>query len=239
MKNVIYTIITKNSEGYANLCVPSIVRYADSISADFFVLNESIASEQYPTNHFLIYDSFRHFANSEYDRMMYVDADVVINKNTPNIFEKFDIGFWVRQGWEWEKVDGYIRNYFGVPKKVFPRYFSSGLIVSGKEEILELNTHLHAPWHIGPWGGDQGQLNYALTECSFEPNILPYRWHFTRAWAKSSDAWKFGGDLMGAIKEAGCESLEEIYCIHYAGGNKIQQIVDDKEFLKKIGIELV
>ena len=238
MKTVIYTIVSENAKDYARLCLPSISEYAKKTSSDFLILNEQSASEVYPTNHFLIYDSFRHFEKSDYDRMMFVDADVIINPCTPNIFEEFDEGFWVRQGWDWSKVDGYVRRCFGPPKKTFPRYFSSGVVVSGKEEIAEVNQYLHAPWHIGPWGGDQAQLNYALTECSFEPNVLPYRWHFTRGWARHSDAWKFGGDLLGAIRESGCDSLEEIYLIHYAGGNKVQQIMEDRDFLKNIDIDL-
>jgi len=238
MKTIIYTIVAGNAIEYARYCVPTIQSYADKIGSDLVILSEDDNFEHYPTNHFLIYEAFRRFEASDYHQMMFCDADVIINKNTPNIFDKFPAGLWVRQGWGWDKVDGYIRQNFGAPKRSFPRYFSSGIVVSTKEEIAELNKHLHAPWHIGPWGGDQGQLNYALTESSFDVNILPYRWHFTRGWARQSDAWKFGGDLLGAVREAGCERLQEIYCMHYAGGDKVKQLMDDREFLQSIGVFL-
>tara|TARA_R110002051_G_C8631395_1_gene484797 strand:- start:212 stop:928 length:717 start_codon:yes stop_codon:yes gene_type:complete len=238
MKTVIYTIVAGNAQEYAQYCIPSIAAYAKKIGSDFVILTEEDKDPAYPTNHFIIYEAFKQFENSDYDQMAFMDADIIINPSTPSIFEEFKEGFWVRQGWDWAKVAGYIHQYFGIPKRMFPRYFSSGIVVSTKKEIKEVNQYLHAPWHIGPWGGDQGQLNYALTECSFNVNILPYRWHFTRGWARESDAWKFGGDLMGAVREAGCERLEEIYCMHYAGGEKVQQILNDREFLHNIGIQL-
>jgi len=236
MKKIIYTIVAGNAGEYAELCLPSIRRYADKVGADFHIITDDNMKPEYPTTHFLIYEAFNHFVASDYDRMAYIDADVIINPITPDIFEELNEGFWVRQGWEWGKVAGYLKQNFGTPKRTFPRYFSSGIVVSGKDEINELNKYLHAPWSIGPWGGDQGQLNHALTESTLPVNILPYRWHFTRGWARKSDAWKFGGDLMGAVREAGCTKLEEIYCMHYAGGNKVQQIMDDKEYLNRIGI---
>lgn len=237
MKSIIYTIIAGNASEYAKYCVPTIKSYAERLGSDFLVLTDA-EEHQYPTNHFLIFDAFKHFENSDYDAMAFMDADIVINKITPNIFEEFNNGFWVRQGWDWKTVDPYIRSNFGPPKRVFPRYFSSGIVVSTKPEIKEVNTHLHAPWKIGPWSGDQGQLNYALTESTFDVNILPYRWHFTRNWATSIDAYKFGGDVDGAVREAGCSKLSDIYCMHYAGSGKVQQILNDKPLLRELGVEL-
>tara|TARA_R110001583_G_scaffold41583_2_gene132154 strand:- start:2396 stop:3115 length:720 start_codon:yes stop_codon:yes gene_type:complete len=233
MKTAIYTMCDGPPD-YAEYCLPTIEHYAKKTGSDLIVMDNTSLLDEYPNNHFLLYECYKHFVNSDYDRMLFMDVDILINPEAPNVFEVFPEGMWLRQGWDWEKVANYAKSAFGEDVSSYAkRYYSCGFAVVGKPEAKKLVELFGTkPWVIGPWGGNQGQFNYFLSQTDIKVNVLPYKWHFTRNWATHHDAWKFGGDSKAALRLCGCESLDEVFVIHYAGGEKVKQLTEDMLFEK-------
>ena len=228
MKTAMYTMCDGPPD-YAEYCMPSIENYAKKTNSDLIVMDNSNLLPEYPNNHFLLYECYKDFVNSDYDRMLFLDVDILINPDTPNVFEEFPEGMWMRQGWEWDKIVHYAWHAFGEDVRNYAdRYYSCGFAIVGKPEATKLVEQFGTkPWVIGPWGGNQGQFNYYLSQTDIDVNILNYRWHFTRNWAYPSDAWKFGGDCKEALRQSNCETLDDVYILHYAGGEKVEQLKQD------------
>ena len=79
---VITIAIGEHYQQLSTLTHPTIRRYADRIGADFIAITEQKISETTPHwEKFQLLD----YLNT-YDRILYVDTDVLIRKNCPNIF---------------------------------------------------------------------------------------------------------------------------------------------------------
>src|ERR1700722_12134193 len=79
MKAVVTISIGDKFHRIAELTHPRMERYAQSIGADFISLNRFVASphlEKFRLSDFL----------AVYDRILFLDTDIVINKNCPDIF---------------------------------------------------------------------------------------------------------------------------------------------------------
>ena len=227
MANVMYVICDGNPD-YAGYCLPSLDKYAKRIDADLIIIDGSYMQPQYPNNHFLIYECYKHFVKSNYERMLFSDLDILINPATPSVFDTFTSGMWLRQGWDWKIVSDYAMKAFGEDVSGYAdRYYSCGFAVVGQKEAQKLVDLFDTkPWVIGPWGGNQGQFNYFLSQTDIIINVLPIKWHFSRSWDTQDGIAKFGGEHE-ALKLAGCGSLRDIYVLHYAGGGKADSLEKD------------
>ena len=63
--------------------IPLMQKYAEKLSCDIHVIGErKINKDTHHFEKFQMYDLL-----NEYDRILYLDVDILINKNCPNIFE--------------------------------------------------------------------------------------------------------------------------------------------------------
>ena len=86
MKNCIYTVAIGNNPIY-NHCLKSIADYADKINADLIV-DEKEKIKGYPQlNKLNILDYI-----NKYEKILYLDADILVNSETLNIFEEYNNG---------------------------------------------------------------------------------------------------------------------------------------------------
>lgn len=232
MKTIMYVICDGNPD-YTDHCLPSLRKYAHRIGCDFLLMSNAVVRNlpTYPNNHFLIYECYKHFVKSDYDRMLFCDLDIIINPITPSVFEEFSDGMWMRHGWDWKIVSDYVMEAFGKDVSAHAkRYHSCGFAIVGQEEANKLvDLFGSVPWVIGPWGGNQGQFNYFLSQTDIEVNVLPIRWHFSRSWDTQEGVAKFGG-VHAALKQAGVDELRDIYVLHYAGGAKVGWLEQDGIF---------
>jgi hypothetical protein len=85
MKNAVVTVCM--GDGYKSVgevSHPFMKEYADKIGAEFIVFDDQSKKFQYPKNNkFLINELFV----NGYDRILYVDTDVLIKRDSPNIFD--------------------------------------------------------------------------------------------------------------------------------------------------------
>jgi len=85
MKHLIVTRAADNIREMADLTHPIIRKFAKQWGADFLVLrNDSDCTDEGGKVHYRIMELYDLF--EEYDRIMNIDSDVIINKNCPNLF---------------------------------------------------------------------------------------------------------------------------------------------------------
>jgi hypothetical protein len=88
MKKAIVTIcFGEKFKEISEITHPTIKKYADKIKADFIILNEN---NQYITNKsFPQWEKFAFFyLLNKYDRILYLDTDLIIREDCPNLFDK-------------------------------------------------------------------------------------------------------------------------------------------------------
>ena len=87
MKKLVLTIaIGDEYQQIAKLTHPTLKAYAKRIGADFHSINETRISKTSPHwEKFQIYDWLK-----EYDRIIYIDTDIIVRDDTPDLFEEVD-----------------------------------------------------------------------------------------------------------------------------------------------------
>lgn len=225
-KTVIFTIAI-NDLPYFRYTIPTIEKYAKRIGCDFICIKEP------KINYNNIY--FEKFYLLEllekYERVLYLDGDVIISPTAKNIFETcpYENIFYafnengegvmdrdmfieplLRYRLNWEEINGKFR------------YFNAGvlLISSPQKKYLEDYIELSKIKHVLDWNTDQTLFNYlvSINEIPFES--LDYS--FNRMFMGNSDN--------------DCERLKANF-IHYAGedifskGDKLKTIKHDYEKL--------
>lgn len=84
VKNAVVTMCFGEFNKMAEITHPSIKAYADKIGADFVVIKEKKVSENFiHYEKFQIYDLFK-----KYNRLIYIDTDVIVRPDCPNLFEE-------------------------------------------------------------------------------------------------------------------------------------------------------
>jgi hypothetical protein len=244
-RNAIYTIVVGNEANkYANYCLPSQNEYANDIDAEYYVLREEVFRPEYPTGHFNLISAIDHFLNSDHERFLYLDADIVVHRNTPNIFEEFPIGeMYLRYGntydlwYDWMVDNQEVLDMTGL-ENLFEYYWSSGIILADKPQLIEMMKYWKPPYVVGQWQGEMGHMNWAIAKSGLKPTELPGRWHFTRVWAD--------GYRGLSLADGQVDKIQDIYMMHYAGcGDKVIAIkkdldefgymgYDDGSFLEKL-----
>lgn len=173
--------------------------YAKQIGAEYIVIDET---PLHPP-HFAKFDIFTKFA-SDFDQLLYVDADVYIRKHAPNIFDTHTSAMfselphpkpdWLRPSTNW------IRQHLAGD---WPndRYFNTGVIVADTEAITLLASVLS---DVVPRKGvffEQEQLNVLMHNVGFPRTRLEQRWNqfCCPTWitpGKASDAFFLHGTGM-------------------------------------------
>ena len=211
----IYTcVIGAEAQEYAKLCLPSQQAYAKAVGANYYVLDEKNVKPEYPTSHFNLLSAIEHFLQSDHERFLYMDADIIIHKNTPNIFEELPEGdFYLRYSnkysvwYDWMKKNQSQLPMDGLENK-FNYYCNTGVILADKVHLQKIMNFLKPPYVVGQWGGEQGHVNWAIAQSELTPLELSPRWNFTRTWVDG---------LKGkSLQTAGVDKIEDIYFMHYA-----------------------
>lgn len=89
-KNVIYSCYTTKNKpvpAFARLHKMLTKQYADRIGCDYICMDE-IDKNYHPLS-FVVYEAYNHFCSTDYDKMLYVDWDIIISKKAPDIFEQY------------------------------------------------------------------------------------------------------------------------------------------------------
>lgn len=229
MKLLMATCADENVVAYTKYTHPIFRMFAKKWQADFRVLDDQSYNRSdlnlwnYRT--MIFYDLFE-----IYDRILYLDSDIVINKSSPNIFNAVpydtiglvfeDKGSRLK---ERRARIAHIKSVHGGNESWVSGYFNGGMLIVSrlhKEIFTKINGRLWGEdFKIS--GGIQAHLGYQIMKQGHEYIDIGYKWNhmsmFTEPWN-------------------GNPSRFDSHILHYAGGavfpdkgarSKVQLIKDD------------
>jgi len=205
MKLLMVTTADESVAIYTKYTHPILRIFAERWKAEFRILSK-------PSNIlescrlFEIYNIFE-----DYDRILYIDSDIVINKNCPNVF---DVVPYDSVGFVFEDKGSRLKNRrarisrikeeFGGAEHWVEGYFNMGVFVSSKIHravFTKINGQI--------WGDNIGfgqtHFNYQVMRFKYKHIDLGYKFNHMSMF---SEEWN------------GSPSRFDSYIIHYAGGGK-------------------
>jgi hypothetical protein len=172
-KRLIYTLaIGEEYKDCFDLAHNLMRAYADKVKADLYIQTES---EGHAHMWFEKYSLRRHF--DKYDRILYVDGDVLINPKAPNIFEEVPD----------DKLALFNEGRFGDRKQVLfeyfnimdykgkwnEKYYNAGImLIPKKYKFVFTPMKEHVRGYC-----DQDHTNYMINKHSIEVHDLSYHWN--------------------------------------------------------------
>lgn len=225
MKNLIVTRADSNIKEITDITLPLMEKYAEKCNADFKIISEPppfLTGDNKPHYRILKVRDYL----EEYDRALCLDADMIINKNTPNLFElvpEDKIGsIFEDKGSRQQKrrqIINKVQNEWGYVG------WSEGYTNGGVFLLSKQHKDIFLP-HEGKyyldWGSADVHMSYMARKFRFEIFELSYRWNhmtpFSESWNDFSNRF-------------------DSYVIHYAGvgvfetgvKNRTEQIKKDYE----------
>lgn len=176
MRNVLATIVTDGYQGIHQYTGPRMEAYAEMIEADYIVLRET--SRKPP--HFAKYDLLISLGVSGYEQGLFVDADVYIREQAPNIFDFYKSAAFSeiphpRPSWLHGSID-WIRHNL-VPDWPADRYFNTGVMVLDGQNLHDLAIILKNSVPMSGIFYEQEQLNVLMRDVQFPRERLNQKWN--------------------------------------------------------------
>jgi len=227
MKLLIVSRADSSIEEYTKFTFPIIKKYCEFVGADFKILDHvSECKKGNGVYHYRIM-KIKELLD-DYDRVFHIDADILINKNCPNIFDEVPVD---HIGTIYEDKGSRTSARHILIKMIQERYgnigwksgyINTGVFVVSKEhkDIFEkINNEF---WEVE--GQDDVHLGYNINKLGYKVHELSYKWNhmtmFSEPWNKRANRFNS-------------------YMIHYAGVGcfdtypKINQIKKDFDILMK------
>lgn len=193
----------ETSRYYSEYTFPLIQKYAKKCNADFYCMfqednnYEHLGQQKYNYINLLNY----------YDRVLHIDADILVRENTPNLFDiVLPDEFGGVNELPFENLDkefppvsraNEIINYniLGGSKSIQPKFY----INVGMYLFSKIHKNIFFPGTLLSYFKEQSQINYRLHVDNIKMNLLPPQYNF-----------------MSLMKNAGLDK-KNAYMIHYAG----------------------
>jgi len=222
-KNAIFSLVLGDPNKYRT-CLTSVLKYSKKYNAPFFIASEIHINF---INHY--FEKFQCLdLLNEYDRVLCLDADILITPNAKNIFEEYSdmdylYAFHENDDNETMNRDKWIEAYN--PDFEWPTYnnrkmyFNSGCVLYSKkhkdilDKIKEIK-YTHKCFSID--GGEQSALNYAIAKNKIPFKTIDYSFNRMNLGQNDPENKRYNANF-----------------IHYAGicmygnGNKQQTIEED------------
>jgi lipopolysaccharide biosynthesis glycosyltransferase len=218
-KNVIF--VSSINQNFFNLLRPSFERYCKRYNIDLIInTSEKVKhTVKLPIRgtfeRFQIYDLL-----SVYDRVCYIDSDIYIKKDSPNIFDTVPVN---KFGIYCESIDvnrdafiGHMKNHFKLNDDI-KLYYNSGVMVASKIHkaifsVAMLNKFFDKPGIIAGGWPDQDYINYYIYRKGVSVCDIGYRFNY----------------LLNDLKDA---RLGDVHFVHFAGISNRSEYISN--FLKK------
>ena len=148
MKTLIYTTAV-DSRGISDTNIFNITKkswehYCKRHGADFYVIDEPQLEDTSP--HWFRYWIFD--LKPGYDRYLYIDTDIMVKWDAPNIFESYPdetLIYAVHDNsglsWIWEGLKGY-QSMFPETQVDWDKYFNSGVLLFSKDHQQLINNFI-------------------------------------------------------------------------------------------------
>lgn len=223
MKRAIITRSDDNIKYMSDITHPIFKEYASKCDADFIIFDHKphimTADNNY---HYRILKAKEYL--DEYDRLLFLDTDMIINKNCPNIF---DIVPDDCIGTIYEDKGSRVPKRRSVMENIQKRYgdvgWTSGYTNAGTFLISNIHKELFEPIngeYYLDWGSVDAHFAYQINKNEYKVHELEYKWNHMTMF---SEPWNNNANRFDS------------YIIHYAGSgifdsdvrNRIQQIKKD------------
>lgn len=165
-------------DNYFKKTLPSIQTYAEKIGADYSL--ETTRSKKYPFPAWQKLDLIRRAA--AYDRVLILDADIIIAKDAPNIFEEMPGSVsWIKRDASIERFKQ-MDNYFGWRKMNYGEdvdrrtYYNTGVMLLTGEDVNKMIPLLEPPYIDGIF--EQHYLNRVMELAEVKIYNLPNPWNY-------------------------------------------------------------
>lgn len=201
------------SRSYGEFTFPITQKYAQKCGADFYVKHVPQGQWDY-----VGYTKFEYAQLlKSYDRILHIDADMIIRSTTPNLFDivpshmfaGVDEHQYGNRQMERPYIDRYqeVINYSGNPQYIPEFYINVGMYLFGQEHKWLFKEELRNNAHYQ----EQTQMNYYLNTIKDEVYLLPWNYNY-----------------MSLMDWAGLPK-DEAHIVHYAGGyggNPVSVVMD-------------
>lgn len=205
MKKAIVTRADENVQDWVNLTHPAMKQYSKFCGADFIVLSDPppfLTNSGHPAYSILEVEKVL----NDYDRVVHLDTDMIINKGAPNIFDIVPhdhIGI-VAEDVGTRKQDRMleamkIQHEFG-DIGWRENYYNVATMVLSKPHIEIFQPHNGKYWT--GWAGEQTHISFNIIKTRAQVLELGYKWNHMTMF---SEAWN------------GSPSRFDSHIIHYAG----------------------
>jgi lipopolysaccharide biosynthesis glycosyltransferase len=230
MKKALITRADNNIKKMTDVTFIPMKEYAKRIDADFIVLDHKpqLLTDDNKTHYRIL--KVREILE-EYDRVLLLDADMIVNKDIPNIFDivpEDKIGsIYEDKGSRKPDRINKIKNIQSIWGDVNWKegYTNAGTFVMSKQHRDIFLPHNNQYW-VG-WGSADLHMSYMAHKLGFNIHELPFTWNHMTMF---SESWNGNADRFNS------------QIIHYAGGgvfdkgkvsNRFDQILNDyKEIYK-------
>lgn len=161
---------------YLSITLGTLAYYAGQCSADLCVVTEIPASLQYelPGGHpkFLLYDNMQWFLRSDYSTCMFIDDDILVRRNAPDLFvgvETDQIHIADSYNLGQRRFESAAIHSPDSPDPALRRagyQYNTGLIVLGRGAATKFLEVARPPYKTGAI--EQDQCNYFILRCGAE-----------------------------------------------------------------------
>lgn len=206
MKRLIITRADDNIKAMTDITLPIMREYAEKCDAEFRIISNDAP--------FLTGDNLPHYRIlevadllDEFDRVLCLDADMIINKDCPNIFELVpedmigtifeDVG--TRRSNRHSKIRDIQNKWGDVGWK--EGYTNAGTFILSKQHKDMFLPHNDKYWL--DWGSVDLHLAYNIHKFGYKIYQLPFKWNHMSMF---SEPWNNNANRFDS------------YIIHYAGG---------------------
>lgn len=229
MNNNAIIIISIGRDHHLKWCLPYAKYYCNKHNIDLVVVTESPwqfkQTNKYNYNTFqkyLVYDYF-----DQYDRILRLDSDIIINPHSPNFFDNPKGNIYVSfEDVGSRKLDRHrqlqnVQKELGKVKNWTEGYFNSGVILCDKKHksIFKIDIDSIYNFDLGPYK-EQTMLNWKVRHAQFPIVNLGSSFNFTRMFEESP---------------FNLDRKKEAHIIHYAGPQqeKVDKMYSDFKFFEK------
>lgn len=150
--------------------------YADRVNAKHIVLCQT----QYQPPHFAKFELMQRLCAEDFDRVLLLDVDIHIRKQSPNIFDLYDSAAfseiphprppglqpslaWIRENME--------------PNWSADCYFNTGVMVMDKAAMTAILSRFYETGPLPGYFFEQDQLNVLMRRTNFPKQPLPQAWN--------------------------------------------------------------
>lgn len=176
MRRVLATIAIGEHVAVHAITGPRMEEYARLIDAEYMVISET--SQQLP--HYAKFDLLSRVVAEGFDKLLYVDADIYIRQQAPNIFDHYTSAAFSEiphpRPERVSKPVTWIRQNL-VPDWPPDRYFNTGVMVVAGDELRNLAAITANTTPVPGIFYEQDQLNALMRDVNFPQQRLDQRWN--------------------------------------------------------------